>query len=218
MSPRQKWPAINRPVLAVKAKTNTGTVTKEHASVDMQSGLINKVAATPADITDAQGLAHICPDQGAVFGDKGYCVKPARQTITAKGCHPLVHSLHGGRNRSVTYHDPVYLGCVGIATAPGRDLQNLGMAKWYRLVGSIKMLHPKEIITLQELSNFLYTQHRENENVEKVLSFKEGTNYDYITMICAGFASQVKSKGKIYNQDILPTLREYRFISDSIKK
>ena len=60
---------------------------KEHTSVDMQSGLINKVAATPADITDAQGLSHICPDQGAVFGDKGYCVKPAKQTIRGKGCH-----------------------------------------------------------------------------------------------------------------------------------
>lgn len=60
---------------------------KEHTSVDMQSGLINKVSVTPADITDAQGLADICPDQGAVFGDKGYCVEPAQDTIKKKGCH-----------------------------------------------------------------------------------------------------------------------------------
>ena len=60
---------------------------KEHVSVDMQSGLINKVAATPADVTDAAGLAHICPDQGAVFGDKGYCVAPAQTTLRHKGCH-----------------------------------------------------------------------------------------------------------------------------------
>ena len=44
---------------------------KEHTSVDMQSGLINKVAATPANVNDAKGLRHICPDQGAVFADKG---------------------------------------------------------------------------------------------------------------------------------------------------
>ena len=60
---------------------------KEHTSVDMQSGLINKVAATPADITDAAGLKHVCPSQGAVFGDKGYCVKPAQTTLKKKGCH-----------------------------------------------------------------------------------------------------------------------------------
>jgi len=60
---------------------------KEHASVDMQSGLINKVSATSADITDAAGLEAICPEGGAVFGDKGYCVNPAKETLKRKGCH-----------------------------------------------------------------------------------------------------------------------------------
>ena len=32
---------------------------KEHASVDMQSGLINKIAATSAEVTDAAGLKHV---------------------------------------------------------------------------------------------------------------------------------------------------------------
>ena len=44
---------------------------KEHASVDMQSGLINKIAAISVAITDAEGVAHVCPTGGAVFGDKG---------------------------------------------------------------------------------------------------------------------------------------------------
>lgn len=60
---------------------------KRHASVDMQSGLINKVAATPANVTDAQGLEHICPGQGAVYADKGYCTNPATATLKKKGCH-----------------------------------------------------------------------------------------------------------------------------------
>jgi len=60
---------------------------KEHASVDMQSGLINKVSATSADVTDAAGLEDICPEGGAVFGDKGYCVNPAKETLKRKGCH-----------------------------------------------------------------------------------------------------------------------------------
>lgn len=60
---------------------------KEHASVDMQSGLINKVAATSAEVTDADGLSHVCPAGGAVFGDKGYCVRPAQRILKRKGCH-----------------------------------------------------------------------------------------------------------------------------------
>lgn len=44
---------------------------KKHVSVDMQSGLINRVAITPANVTDAQGFKHVCPKQGAVYADKG---------------------------------------------------------------------------------------------------------------------------------------------------
>lgn len=60
---------------------------KRHTSVDMQSGLIHKVAVTPANISDAKGLKHVCPSGGAVFGDKAYCVKQAQVTLTKKGCH-----------------------------------------------------------------------------------------------------------------------------------
>lgn len=60
---------------------------KEHVSVDMQSGLINKVAITPANLPDAQGLRHICPTQGAIYGDKGYCTAPAQQAAAQRGCH-----------------------------------------------------------------------------------------------------------------------------------
>jgi IS5 family transposase len=60
---------------------------KEHVSVDMQSGLINKVAATSAEVADADGLSHVCPTGGAVYADKGYCVNPAQTTLKRKGCH-----------------------------------------------------------------------------------------------------------------------------------
>ena len=60
---------------------------KKHVSVDMQSGLINKVAITPANITDAQGFRHVCPPQGAVYADKGYCTSPAKITAKSKGVH-----------------------------------------------------------------------------------------------------------------------------------
>jgi len=60
---------------------------KKHVSVDMQSGLINKVAVTPANVTDANGFRHVCPDSGAVYTDKGYCVKPAKDAAKRKNVH-----------------------------------------------------------------------------------------------------------------------------------
>lgn len=59
---------------------------KKHVSIDMQSGLINKVAMTPANETDAQGFTHVCPNQGAVYADKAYCVSVARKAAAKRGC------------------------------------------------------------------------------------------------------------------------------------
>lgn len=60
---------------------------KKHVSVDMQSGLINKVAVTPANLTDDQGFRHVCPRSGAVYADKGYCVKPVVRETKRRGIH-----------------------------------------------------------------------------------------------------------------------------------
>ena len=60
---------------------------KKHVSVDIQSGLINKVAVTPANVTDAKGFKHVCPVSGAVYADKGYCTSSAKNTASVKGVH-----------------------------------------------------------------------------------------------------------------------------------
>jgi IS5 family transposase len=60
---------------------------KKHASVDMQSGLINKIAVTPANVTDAKGMKHICPNSGAIYADKGYCTHPAKKAAAKRSCH-----------------------------------------------------------------------------------------------------------------------------------
>ena len=60
---------------------------KQQTSVDMQSGLINKVAVAPANETDAQGLRRVCPSQGAVYADKGYCTGPAKKAAARKAVH-----------------------------------------------------------------------------------------------------------------------------------
>ena len=60
---------------------------KRHVSVDMQSGLINKVATTPANVTDDQGFKHVCPAGGAAYMDKAYCTKAVQQSAAKKNCH-----------------------------------------------------------------------------------------------------------------------------------
>ena len=73
---------------------------KRHVSVDMQSGLINKVATTPANVTDAKGFKHVCPEQGAVYADKGYCTSPAREAAAKKRWH-LAAILKNNRKEKI---------------------------------------------------------------------------------------------------------------------
>lgn len=74
--------------IGCKGKNNFWIGYKKHVSVDMQSGMINKVKVTKANVPDADGLADVCPAQGAVLGDKGYV--GAIETIKEKNCHPMV--------------------------------------------------------------------------------------------------------------------------------
>jgi IS5 family transposase len=60
---------------------------KKHVSVDMGSGLIGKVAVTPANVPDQDGLALTCPNEGMVIGDKSYCLSTAQTTMKIHGCH-----------------------------------------------------------------------------------------------------------------------------------
>jgi IS5 family transposase len=71
---------------------------KQHASVDMQSGLINKVAITPANTPDADGLKNVCPTQGGIYGDKGYCGKKAKHTAAKRRCHLAAIRKNNGIN------------------------------------------------------------------------------------------------------------------------
>ncbi|WP_277360272.1 transposase [Rickettsia asembonensis] len=60
---------------------------KKHVSVDIQSGMINKVAVTPANVTDSKGFKHVMPHSGATYVDKAYCTKPVKDAATRKGVH-----------------------------------------------------------------------------------------------------------------------------------
>lgn len=95
---KQKFDKLNNEVLPKVAKDKQARIGckggnkfwygyKKHVSVDMQSGMINKVAVTPANVTDAKGFRHVMPTQGAVYADKGYCTAPAVSAANAKGIH-----------------------------------------------------------------------------------------------------------------------------------
>src|SRR5690606_19634259 len=60
---------------------------KQQMSVDIQSGLINKVAIHPANEIDRQGLKHVCPDERAIYGYKTYCIHTAKKVATKKACY-----------------------------------------------------------------------------------------------------------------------------------
>jgi IS5 family transposase len=61
---------------------------KRHHAVDMKSGIIKKVAVTPANVPDGEGLKKVCPkDGGMIFADKAYSGKKTRNDIKAAGCY-----------------------------------------------------------------------------------------------------------------------------------
>ena len=61
---------------------------KKHVAVDMQSGMITRVAVTPANVTDAEGAKHVMPRSGAACADKGYI--GAILEMLRRGVHPMV--------------------------------------------------------------------------------------------------------------------------------
>lgn len=82
-----KFSADTQAKIGCKGKNKYWYGYKNHSSVDMQSGLVNKVAITPANVTDASGFKHVCPSGGASYLDKGYCVNPVPKIAKAKGVH-----------------------------------------------------------------------------------------------------------------------------------
>ena len=125
---------------------------KEHASVDMQSGLINKVAATPADVTDAKGLAHICPHQGAVYGDKGYCVNPAKTDLKRKGCHNATirkNNMKGKNKDKDRWLSQMRAPYERVFSKRSKKVRYRGVAKVQFQVGAKAMAHNfKRLIVL----------------------------------------------------------------------
>jgi len=72
---------------------------KKHVGVDMQSGMINRVAVTPANVTDADGAKHVMPRSGAACTDKGYV--GAILEMLRRGVHPMVIKRNNMKDKNV---------------------------------------------------------------------------------------------------------------------
>ena len=108
---KQKYDKLNNEILpkiandkqariGCKGKNKYWYGFKKHVSVDMQSGLINKVLITPANISDDKGLKHVCPNQGAIYADKAYCSKSAKRITMKKGCHLAAIKKNNMKNKN----------------------------------------------------------------------------------------------------------------------
>lgn len=73
---------------------------KKHTSVDMQSGMINKVAITSAEVIDSKGMKHVIPDKGATYADKGYCDINAKKAAAKRNLHLAAVKKNNMKNKN----------------------------------------------------------------------------------------------------------------------
>lgn len=74
--------------IGAKSKNKFWYGFKKHLGVDMQSGMITKVAITSANVSDSDSAKFVLPKSGAVVGDKGYV--GAIGDIRRRGLHPMI--------------------------------------------------------------------------------------------------------------------------------
>lgn len=105
---------------------------KQHTSVDMQSGMINKVAITPANVIDSKGFKHVAPSQGAGYADKGYCDKNAKQAAIIKGVHLCAIKKNNmkGKNRDLdSYYTKLRAPFEHVFSKQNKRVRYRGIAK-----------------------------------------------------------------------------------------
>lgn len=83
-----------------KGKNDIWLGYKRHLGVDMNQGLISKVAVTPANVHDGKALKHVRPSQGAVVADKIYSDGEARKEMQKRGLHSMAIKKNNVREKN----------------------------------------------------------------------------------------------------------------------
>lgn len=140
---KQKFEKLNNEVLPKVAKDKQARIGckggskfwygyKKHVSVDIQSGMINKVAVTPANLTDAKGMALVLPKQGAVYADKGYCTSPAKIAAARKNVHLCAvkkNNMQGKNFDLDKYYTKIRSPFERVFSKDNKRLRYIGIAK-----------------------------------------------------------------------------------------
>lgn len=140
---KQKFEKLNNEVLPKVAKDKQARIGckggskfwygyKKHVSVDIQSGMINKVAVTPANLTDAKGMALVLPKQGAVYADKGYCTSPAKIAAARKNVHLCAvkkNNMQGKNFDLDKYYTKIRSPFERVFSRDNKRLRYIGIAK-----------------------------------------------------------------------------------------
>jgi transposase, IS5 family len=71
---------------------------KRHVCVDTASGLIEKIAVTPANVNDSNAFGLVCPWGKRILADRGYDTGEVYGIIKEKGCMDRVMKLKNRKN------------------------------------------------------------------------------------------------------------------------
>lgn len=133
---------------------------KQQTSVDMQSGLINKVAIRPANEIDGQGLKHVCPSQGAIYGDKAYCIGASQEAAFRKGCflRAIKKNNMKGKNRDLDrWHTALRAPYERVFSQREKRVRYCGIAKnQFAVFMQAISFNLKRLVTL-EIPDFVLT-------------------------------------------------------------
>lgn len=140
---KQKFEKLNNEVLPKFARDKQARIGckggskfwygyKKHVSVDIQSGMINKVAVTPANLTDAKGIALVLPRQCAVYADKGYCTSAARIAAAKKSIHLCAvkkNNMNGKNFDLDKYYTKIRSPFEHVFSKDNKRMRYIGVAK-----------------------------------------------------------------------------------------
>lgn len=73
-----------------------------------------------------------------------------------------------------------------------------------------------EILIIKKISETIYDKYIKLETCEAFKLYKSETSYDYVSMVTAGFCSQIKKEAKIINYGNINVIKNYQLINSSI--
>ena len=126
---------------------------KRHVSVDIASGVIQKVWVTPANVNDADGFKFVCPTETRVLADRGYDTENVRRILKQKRCEDGVMRLtrrkdfDKERNKAISKKRAPW---EHVFSKMSRRTRYMGVAKTYMQALMEAIVHNMKRIVLLE--------------------------------------------------------------------